>query len=132
MKRDDWEVPYTGEQIAKAASDKKVFHTGRVTWWTQKKNELMDKIRSDGLNITESVVDELAKTGYANTTNNAYGAPTIQIDAGLQMQLREAHQKVGAHKALVGQYDAWIQMLSNHRAVIFGLDNDDWMYFFGR
>lgn len=133
MKRDDWTMPYTGKTLLQAAKEKLTFHEGRKTWWTQKKDELIEKIRAEGINVTESVVDELGKLGYSTSANLAFGGPTIQIDAGLAAQVREAAQKVHEHKEKIGQYNAWAQMLeAAPEAASFDLAHDDWMFFFGK
>jgi len=131
MKRDDWVVPYTGNALLAAATGKLEFHEGRRKWWGEKKEELIGKIRAEGINVTESVVDELGKLGY-HTSNAAIGGPTIQIDAGLAAQVREAAQKVHEHDGKIAQYKAWMQMLEAHQNANFDLDHDDWMFFFGK
>jgi hypothetical protein len=132
-KRDEWVVPYSGEQLAKAAFDKKEYHTGRLKCWREKKEEVIKEIQTSGITVTETLVDELAKAGYANTMSMG-GGPLVQIDAALQAHLREAHDKVKAHERLVSQYGAWQQMMESPAAKprTFELTQNDWMYFFGR
>lgn len=129
--RDEWKVGYTGAQLCNAAIEKEAFHVKRKEWWFDKKEAVIAKIRSEGINVTESIVDELGKLGYA--TNSVRGmAPTIQIDAGMAAQVQEATQKVHEHDGKVAKYQAWQQMLSAHPVATFDLDHDDWMFFFGK
>ena len=130
MKRNEWTVPYTGKQLAEAAAAKKAYHEGRHKWWSDKREEVIAKIKSDGMQITDSIVDEMAKSGYANTSR--VGGPVVEIDAALQAHLAEAHQKVHDHARLVKEYDAWQQMMSAHSTAAFPLMQADWMYFFGK
>lgn len=131
MKRNEWTVPYTGLTLAGAAEAKKLFHKERHEWWAEKRAEVIEKIKSDGLEVTDSIVDELSKTGYANTASMGHG-PTVQIDAALQNHLAEAHSKMKQHEKLVKEYDAWAQMMHSQRDAIFNLQLDDWTYFFGK
>jgi hypothetical protein len=133
MKRNEWTVPYTGKQLADAAAEKKAYHESRHhLWWSTKREEVIAKIKADGMTITDSIVDELSKTGYANTSAFGNAGPTVQIDAGLQNHLAEAHGKMKQHEKLVKEYDAWGQMMGAHEAAAFNLQLDDWMYFFGK
>ena len=133
MKRDDWTVMYTGKALYDAAIMKVTYHESRQKWWLNKKIELIDKIRAEGINVTESVVDELGKLGYSTSNANIGGnGPHIQIDAGLAAQVREASQKVHEHVDKITGYRAWVQMLDAHKDMNFALDNDDWIYFFGK
>ena len=129
--RDKWAVNYSGQQLCDAASAKEERHKLRRKWWLDKKEEVITKIRAEGINVTESIVDELGKLGYSNSTR-AFGGPVVQVDAGMAAQVQEATQKVHEHQDKVYKYGAWIQMLSAHPAASFALDHDDWMFFFGK
>lgn len=132
-KRDEWTVQYTGSALAKAAADKKTYHEGRLKWWRHTKEEVAAAIRAGGITVTESIVDDLAKQGYTNTTRGD-GGPVVQIDAAMQAHLREAHGKVKDHEKAVSVYDAWHQMMSSEAATprTFELTQADWMFFFGK
>lgn len=129
--RDEWSVGYTGQQLCDAATKKEAHHEERRKWWMDKKAEVITKIRAEGINVTESIVDELGKLGYANSTQ-AYGGPVVQVDAGMAAQVQEATKKVHEHQDKAYKYGAWIQMLSAHPSATFSLDHDDWMFFFGK
>ena len=133
MKRDDWTVPYTGAALLTAAKEKAQFHEGRMMWWKQKKADLMEQIKAEGIVISESVVDELGKLGYHTMANSGGRAgPDVTLDPKMVSQLRESAGKVAEHETKISGYKAWVQMLESHQAANFDLDNDDWMYFFGK
>src|SRR6185295_3981380 len=136
MNRDEWTVQYRGLALAGAALDKKTHHQGRLEWWKNKKAEVIEKIRSEGIEVSESIVDELGKAGYANATvasmnvTRGYRDPVVQIDAALQAHLREAVAKVHEHEGKARAYDCWEQMMTAQPAAAstFDLTHDDWMF----
>jgi hypothetical protein len=130
MKREDWKVPYSNMELAKAAEKKIGVHNDRRARWLKKKTDLIEEIKNKGITVTESVVDELMKMDYSNATR-AFGGPTVQIDAGLQSQLIEATRKVHEHIAKRDEYRAWHAMMTGIPGQQFELDHDDWMFFFG-
>lgn len=127
--RHEWKVQYTGAKLASAAAEKKAFHEGRHTWWVEKRQETISKIRSEGINITDSIVDELGKSYSSNVS---HAKPTIQIDAALQAHLMESHGKMKSHESLIKDYDSWAQMMGAHPDAVFELHQEDWVYFFGK
>src|SRR5262245_30132487 len=131
MKRNEWGVEYTGAKLAVAANEKASYHSQRVLVWQQKKEDVIAEIRSDGMQINESIVDEMRKLGNYTTSNIGDG-PSVTIRHDLLERLGEAHSKVVRHEKLVKEYDAWLQMMNAHNDHRFFLQHDDWLYFFGR
>lgn len=130
MKRREWEIEYTGARLAEAAEEKSHYHRERLNVWMTSKDEVMENIRESGMEISETLVDEMRKTG-SYTTQGSFG-PTVTIRADLLQKLSEAHTKVVQHEQLVKDYDAWMQMMGAHTELRFKLQHDDWMFFFGR
>lgn len=61
MNRDVWTFSCTADVLLKAATDKHTWHSGRLDWWTKKKEEVLAEIKAEGLEIDESVA-----LGYSN------------------------------------------------------------------
>lgn len=133
MKRDEWTVPYDGKALLDAACEKAKFHETRKDWWARKKEQLAEELKTTGVTINESVVDEIGKLGYTTMANvGGRAGPDVQLDQKLVSQLRECYAKVNEHVTKIAGYKAWMQMLEAHQSARFDLDNDDWMYFFGK
>ncbi len=67
MLRDEWVFTYKIETIAEATTSNLQFHQERFKWWKDKKEQVMAKIREDGLEIDETIVMDIfhlkAETG---------------------------------------------------------------------
>ena len=67
MLRDEWVFTYQIETIAEATTSNLEFHQERFKWWKDKKEQVMAKIREDGLEIDETIVMDIfhlkAETG---------------------------------------------------------------------
>lgn len=135
-KRDEWLFIYTVARLAAAAQAKKEYHEGRHKWWGEKKAAVMAEIRESGINISESIVDELAKVGYASNNLNATRAlhgPQVTIKPELVARLQECVTKVEQHMGKVLAYDGWQQALSAApQESTYSLNINDWLFFFGK
>lgn len=131
MKRNEWTVQYTGAKLADAAKAKIDFHEGRLKFWGGKKGEVMAEIRAEGIEINESIADQLNASNAYATTSMGHG-PSVTIRNDLLEKMQEAHGKVGTHEGLIKQYQAWAQMMVAHPEAVFQLQHDDWMFFFGK
>lgn len=128
MQRDDWTFSYLGSELLTAAKQKKVMHDQRVEWWTDKKREVMAKIQADGIDITESMVEQYGKT------SNAIFGPKIVIKTEYQQDLSECFLKIREHTDKSKEYLAWVEMLeaaNKHEPFELRLDYDDYQFFFG-
>ncbi len=67
MLLDEWVFTYKIETIAEATTSNLLFHQERFKWWKDKKEQVMAKIREDGLEIDETIVMDIfhlkAETG---------------------------------------------------------------------
>lgn len=124
MKRNQWEFEYTASKLADAAKGKKAHHQERLKWWEDQKAKIMTKIKDTGIEVHMPVAEL-----YSNKTRG-YG-PEITVDATLQRDLSECQGKLIEHDAKVREYDGWIQVLAAHPESRVGLNQDDWLYFFG-
>ena len=135
MKRNEWEVKYTGRRLAEAAQAKKTYHAERHKVWSGKEEDVMVEIKSSGMEINRSLVDEMRKTNQysiSNSANLGFPSTTVTIRADLLQKLQEAGLKIRQHEDLIKQYDAWVQMMEAHQENQFELNHDDWMFFFGK
>lgn len=129
MNRDDWKFPYTADKLLAAATDKKAFHEGRLTWWEGKRKEVEATIRSEGIEIDESVAANFGGT-YSNAGLGRGAQVNIRND--LVRDLQECVGKTSEHREKVKQYDAWAQVLASQGQASFDLHQDDWLFFFGK
>lgn len=118
-----WEFSYAADKLLEAATAKNKFHTERLDWWGKKKEEVMTTIKAEGLEIDESVA-----FGYSNSARQT----GVSVRNDLLADLNECVGKITEHKALVKDYDAWIQVLASQGQSTFALHQDDWLFFFGK
>ena len=124
MIRNSWTFQYLNSELTDAAQKKFAFHSDRLKWWEQKKSEVMSKIKENGIDIDESVA-----LGYSNSGRNA--SVTVRVD--LVKDLQECVSKISEHRTKVSDYDAWIQVLSSqHGQGLQELQQEDWLFFFGK
>lgn len=123
MKRTAWEFPYTADKLLEAATLKNAFHTERLTWWEEKKKEVMEKIKSEGLEIDESVAVRYSNSGRRTS---------VQVRDDLLRDLNECTQKTEEHKNKVKDYSGWIEVLASQGQSAFPLHQEDWLFFFSK
>ena len=125
MNRSQWKFAYTAARLAEAAKSKAETHSGKKEWWEKEKAKVMDKIKTEGISVHESVGAQYS------TTKGGYG-PEIEVDASLSRDLAECHSKIREHDGLIRQYDGWIQVLDAHPEARVELDHDDYLFFYGK
>jgi hypothetical protein len=129
--RDKWEFTYQVDQVLAGAKAKHAFHTSRLEWWEKKKDETLAKIKAEGLEIDDSIVNELGKTGYMS--NRANRGVTVTINEEMERDLVECTNKIDQHRGKVMSYDNWVQVLSAQPSMsILHLTQEDWVYFYGK
>lgn len=124
MNRNVWKFSYTANRLCEAAKKKVEWHTGRKEWWTNKKEEVMTTIKSEGLEIDESVAFKMSSSYNRNTT--------VNIRNDLLKDLDECVGKMSEHENKVKDYSAWVQVLESQGHVTLELNHDDWLFFFGK
>ena len=123
MNRDEWKFSYQADKLLAASEAKKSFHEDRHSWWTKKKEEVMASIKAEGLEIDESVA-----MGYSNSGRNT----SVTIRNDLLKDLNECVGKISEHDSKLKDYSAWIQVLNSQGQASFDLNQDDWLFFFGK
>lgn len=134
MQRNEWSVKYNGAELLVAAQEKLKFHEGRETWWKDKKDECLTRLKTEGVNVSETIVDELVKSGYNTVANAHFGryGPSVELDEKMVADLREAAGKVDEHKAKIKEFSAWVAMLERDPRETFYAAIDDYTFFFGK
>lgn len=130
MNRASWKFTYAADKLLEAAITKKTWHAGRLDWWHNKRTEVEALIRSEGIEIDESVgVGSLTST---SNYSNAGRGPQVSIRNDLVRDLSECVQKTSEHEAKIRDYSAWIQVLESQGQASLELHQDDWLFFFGK
>lgn len=126
MQREKWNFSYSGAALADAARGKISFHAERLDWWKRKKDEVIAKIRSEGIEVDEKIALE-----YSNPKARDWDkGGELLIRNDLRKQLAECFEKLSHHTGETSEYDAWVQTLDAHPEQEFSLDIADWLYFF--
>ena len=128
MLRKDWCFDYTASRLSEAATKKQVFHQERLDWWKAKRIEVMNTIRSEGLEIDEKIVLEFRSP---KSRDWDWGSQ-VMVRNDLQNDLSECLEKLSHHTQQVQQYDGWQQVLAANPEARVKLDIEDWLFFFGR
>lgn len=125
MNRDNWRFAYTADKVLLAALEKKVHSENRLKWWADKREEIIAKVKAEGIEIDESLADL--------SLSNSYGRqPSARIRNDLVADLSECVQKTMEHRKKIEDYDAWVQVLESQGQSTLQLDQDDWLFFFGK
>lgn len=128
MKREEWTFEYTAAKLAEAAAAQAIFRRKRFEFWSDKKAEVMQKIKDSGLTVHEDIAAGLLDKSYSTRSTGAQ----VLVDPTLQKDLNECVRKMEAHSERARQYDGWEQVLRGNPEARVQLDHDDWMFFFGK
>jgi hypothetical protein len=129
MARDGWRFTFTSAAVLAAAEKKVAHHQGRVDWWLAKRDEVLAKVRSEGIEIDESLAVEDGKWANTASYNRQPGA---MIRQDLLEDIAECNNKVREHRAKVAGYEGWVELLGAPAGVPMELELEhaDWTYFF--
>lgn len=129
MNRIGWKFSYTADKLLAAALIKKDWHEGRLKWWAAKRDEVKETIKAEGIEVDESVA--FGTDAFYSHKSGHRGA-SVSIRNDLVKDLTECVQKAAEHQSKVKDYDAWIQVLGSQGQTTFDLNQDDWLFFFGK
>lgn len=128
MQRSEWKFDYTAARLAEAAQAKIAHHEERLEFWRGKREEVLAKIRSEGLEIDEKIV-----VSYEHPKARDWErANRVTVRDDLRQQLDEVLAKLKFHTDQLRQYGGWQQLLLANPESRLGLDIEDWLFFFGR
>ncbi len=119
-----WQFSYTVAQVLAGAQVKLEWHKGREAHWSKTKEEVIVKIKDEGLEIDESLAGSGSNVNYGRRTE-------INVRNDLMRDLHESDGKVKEHAAKVQEYGGWVQVLEAQKpADTLQLTQADWLYFF--
>ena len=122
MNRDDWKFAYKASDVCVAATKKLEFHQGRFAWWTDKRKDVIETVKREGLEIDES---------QSNFSSNYNRGDQIVVRNDLSRDLNECGERIRHHRAKIEDYAGWVQVLSSQGDAAVALDHEDWLHFFG-
>ena len=128
MQREDWKFTYTGKQLLDAANAKLAHHQKKYGWWLARKDELLAKIRSEGLEVSEA--QAVQHSGHKARDWNQGARVMVRND--LQTQLDECLRKLAFHTEELDSFQGWQQVFEANPDSSLPLDHEDWLFFFGR
>lgn len=123
--RQSWEFPYTADVLLEAATAKVTHHNARLKFWTDKKAEVIASIKSEGIEIDETLSDLTSNSTYARNS-------TVQVRNDLVRDLQECVERTRAHQTHIAAYAAWTEVLASQGKASFPLNQDDWLFFFSK
>lgn len=120
--RNEWQVERKSEDVQSAAKAKLDYHSERLEFWNNKQSEVMDKIKEDGLSVSETL---------SNMASNVRRGPQVMVRTDYQRDLDECQDKINEHKKSVSDYGSWVKFLEPPRPSVLYLDINDYLFFFG-
>lgn len=135
MKRNEWKFTYPATKLHEAAQAKMKYHEERLAFWTEQLNKTKEKIKSEGIEIDESLAEDAKAPAMRMSAVSNYGRqPSAQIRNDLLNDLNETVEKRIEHRNKLKKYSAWSQVMDSQRSAghAYELTQDDWMFFFGR
>jgi hypothetical protein len=128
MQRKDWKFDYTAAKLAEAAQAKIAHHTARLEFWRTTREEVLARIRAEGLEIDEKIV-----LGYQSPKARDWErANRVTVREDLRQHLDECLEKLKAHTDWLAHYQGWHELLLANPEQRVALDIEDWLFFFGR
>lgn len=126
MNRKDWSFQYPASTLSAAARAKLAYHEERLTFWKNAKDEVLGRIRSEGIEV-----DEKRVLGFRNPKERDWDrGAKVMVRNDLQLELDECLEKLGHHTGKRTEYAGWSHALEANPDSCFQLDIDDWLYFF--
>src|SRR4051812_44928664 len=136
--RSYWTFQYKAQEIGDAAARQRDYRKEREQFWRNKKEEVMATIRKEGVEINESIADQLMGGGVAAAAamgKNAYSTqalrgPSVTIREDLVQNLQECVTKIETHRKAAIDYEGWVQFLTApaNREKTLELTQQDWLY----
>lgn len=127
MLRDEWKFEYGATKLFEASQAKREFHRERIDWWKGKKDQVLQTIRSEGLEIDEKLVLEHATPKSRDWQDGA----RVSVRNDLKTDLNECLRKLGYHTDCANTFEGWFQVLKANPSAQLNLDHQDWLFFFG-
>jgi hypothetical protein len=132
MIRDEWKFKHRAEELAEAARSKYEHHAARLAWWKGKKEEVIAEIRSNGLEVSDTVASEYQLSSMNFTGALRGNGAKVIVKDEYQKKLTECEMKMSEHSQKSSAYDGWYQVLSANASSELEIDHDDFLFFFGK
>jgi hypothetical protein len=120
---------YSGSKLAAAASARLEHHQTRFKWWHAKKEEVMQKLKAEGLEVDEN---SALQQEIAPKARDWQRGAQVMIRIDLQNDLRDCLRKLAYHTEQANAYEGWVQVLQANPDARLCLDHEDWLLFFGK
>lgn len=125
--RTQWRVTLPADEVLDGAMRKLDFHNDRLKVWEKARDDTKIKLKTNGLVLDESVLEQ----EYVSTYSNSGRPPAVAIDNTLVKDLTEANNKIQEHKDKVRAFQSWVEFLSAAKDDL-ELTLSDYLYFFGK
>ena len=125
--RTSWKIKMPAANVYVAAQEKLEFHKERLAIWEEARSATIETIKSNGVVIEESVLNDFGTSTYSNSGRQ----PGVSVNSELVRDLNEANTKITEHKDKVRAFDSWVQFLSSATGDL-ELTLSDYLYFFGK
>lgn len=112
--------------MADAARTRLAHHRSRFDWWKEKKEQVLQTIRAEGLEIDEKLALEYSSPKSRDWQDGA----RVTVRNDLRDHLNECLKKLAHHTAQVRSYLAWQDVLTANPDARLSLDHEDWSFFF--
>ncbi len=119
--RDEWRSLKSRNDVLAAARRQLEFNQGRLEFWQNKQEEVMRRIKEDGIEIDESVA-----AGYTNS----HRGPQVAVRMDYQKDLNETHGKISTYKSEIETYKGWVRFLEELGPNELALTINDYLFFF--
>jgi hypothetical protein len=126
MKRNEWTFGYAAARLAAAADERAAHHRARLAFWREKREEVLARIRSEGIEIEEKIALEYQSPKARDWDR----ANRVTVRDDLRQQLDEVLDKLRSHTDQVQQYEGWAAVLDANPEQRVELDIADWLFFF--
>lgn len=127
MQRDKWTFEFTASQLADAAKAKVTHHAERHAFWVKAQSSVMEEVKEKGLSIDSSA----GGVDYGSNVSTRH-MPAVVIDATYQRKLQECNEKIQEHQLRLRDYNGWLQVLTANQGRNYNLNDDDYLFFFGK
>jgi len=115
--RSHWRFQYPVKLIAKAAQERVAYHSDRVQWWENQRDEAEKAIKNTGIQVRQHQF-----TGGKDVE--------IVIDPTLAKRLAECNDKVEGHRTSRESFECWERILTRSGNLeTLDLDVDDVRHF---
>ena len=128
MQRDIWKFTYTAARLSEAAATKIAYHEERLSFWKQRRADVIETVRSEGIEVDEAIAVQYS---HPKARDWEIGSE-ILVRNDLRKDIVECSKKLAYHTERRDTYDGWRQVLDANPEARLALDIDDWLFFFGR